>query len=187
MEEVKAEVEDGPGHGLAIDEDVLFDEVPAAWTHKEDGNLVVELVLLLRGGVSEGNRAADGVAQVELAFEEIVPQRRAGIFKVGHEDLGAGVEGVDDHFAIDRAGDLDAAIHEVGGQRSDGPCGLANLFCVGKKIGLFAGIDALLAFVTRREQIFAARIEGALADSTMNAIASGVRISAKLSLTGAST
>ena len=122
----------------------------------------LSLYCFCRGGVGVGDGAADGVAQIDLAFEQVVPERRAGVFEVGHEDFGAGVEGVDDHLAIDGAGDFDAAIHEVGGQRGNGPCGFANVFCVGEEVRLFAGVNALLPLMTRGKQCFAARVEGAL-------------------------
>ena len=47
VKEVEAEVEDGAGHGLAVDEDMLLDEMPTAGANEEDGDFVVELVLLL--------------------------------------------------------------------------------------------------------------------------------------------
>src|SRR5580693_6596158 len=46
VEEVEAEVEDGAGHGLAVDEDMALFEVPSARADKEDGRFVAELVLL---------------------------------------------------------------------------------------------------------------------------------------------
>ena len=59
VEEVEAEVEEGAGHGLAVDEHVALFEVPAAGADEEDGGLVVELVLLSGGGVGVGDGAAD--------------------------------------------------------------------------------------------------------------------------------
>ena len=162
VEEVEAEVEDGAGHGLAIDEHVPLFQMPAAGADKEHGDFVVELVLLLRDGVGIGDGAADGVAQIDLAVEQVVPGGSARVLKVGHEDLGAGVERVDDHLAIDGPGNLNAAVQDVGGQRRDRPCGFADISRLGEEIGLLAGIESLLPFVPRGEQLFAARVEGAL-------------------------
>ena len=131
-------------------------EVPAARADEEDGGLVVELVTLSGGRVVEGDGAADGVAQVELAVEQVLPGGRGGVFEVGHEDLRAGVERVDDHLAIDRAGDLDAAVEQVGGQRRDGPVGVADVRGLGQEVGLLAGVERGLALDARGEQFLAA-------------------------------
>ncbi len=130
VEEVEAEVEEGAGHGFAVDDDVALFEVPAARADEEHGGVVDEGVVLVGGGVVEGDGAADGVDEVELAVEEVLPGGRGGVFEVGHEDARAGVEGVDDHLAVDGAGDLDAAVLEVGGDGRDGPFGFADLACL---------------------------------------------------------
>ena len=48
------------------------------------------------------------------------------------------------------------------GSGRNGPGGLANFAGFGEKVGPFAGVEALLALVTRVEQRFAATVEGAL-------------------------
>ena len=115
--------------------------MPAARADEEDGGVVDELVTLFGGGVVEGDGAADGVAQVELAVEQVVPGGRGGVLEVGHEDLGAGVERVDDHLAVDGAGDLDAAVLEVGGDGRDGPRGFANLARFREEVGADSGVE----------------------------------------------
>ena len=97
-----------------------------------------------------------------LAVDQVVPGGRVGVFEVGHEDLGAGVERVDDHLAVDGAGDLDAAVEQVGGQRRDGPFGVADVRGFGEEVGLVAGVESFLALVAGVEQLFAAGVEGAL-------------------------
>ncbi len=87
VEGVEAEVEERTGHGLAVDQHVALFEVPAAGADEEDGGVVDELVALFGGGVFERDGAADGVAEVELAVEEIVPGGGGGVLEVGHEDL----------------------------------------------------------------------------------------------------
>ena len=88
---------------------MLFDQVPAARAHQQGRQVFAELIVLaLR--VCETDRADDGVAEIDLAFEIVVPSRRMGVLKVGHEDTRARVKSVDDHLAVDRAGDLDAAV-----------------------------------------------------------------------------
>ncbi len=116
-------------------------KVPAAGADEEDGGVVDESVVLFGGGIGVGDGAADGVAEVELAVEEVFPGGGGGVFEVGHEDAGAGVEGVDDHLAIDGAGDLDAAVLQVGGEGGDGPLGGADVGGFGKEVGAGAGVD----------------------------------------------
>ena len=86
----------------------------------------------------------------------------AGVLEVGHEDLGAGVERVDDHLAIDGPGDFDAAVMKIGGNRRDGPFGLADGAGFGEEVGLFAGVEALLPFLAGLQQLLAARVERAV-------------------------
>ena len=162
VEGVEAEVEEGAGHGFAVDEHVALFEVPAAGADEEDGGRVVEFVTLFGGRVFEGDGAADGVAQVELAVEQVVPGGRGGVLEVGHEDLGAGVEGVDDHLAVDGAGDLDAAVEQVGGDGRDGPLGVADVLGLGQEVGLLAGVERGLAGDAGGEQFLAAGVEAAL-------------------------
>ena len=69
------------------------------------------------GPLLEGDRAADGVVEVVLAVDQVRPRGRGRVLEVGHEDRRAGVERVDDHLAVDRARDLDAAVEEEGRHR----------------------------------------------------------------------
>jgi hypothetical protein len=70
----RREVEDAAGDALAIDQHVLFVEVPAARTDLQGGDLVVELVFLA-GFVLERQFAADGLVEVDLALDLVVPVR----------------------------------------------------------------------------------------------------------------
>ena len=97
-----------------------------------------------------------------MAFDVVSPRRRIRVFEIGHEDVRAGIERIDDHLAIDGAGDLDAAVLEVTRDRRDAPVALANLFRIGKEVRQFAGVEALLALLAFGEQLFASRIEFAL-------------------------
>ncbi len=162
MEEVEAEVEERAGDEFAIDDEVALFEVPAAWAHEEDGGVFDERVVLVRGGVVEGDGPADGVDEIELAVEEVFPGGCGGVFEVGHEDACAGVEGVDDHLAVDRAGNLDAAVLEVSGDGCDGPWGFADLASRGEEVRADSSVKLLLASDTRGEQLLAARVELAL-------------------------
>ncbi len=82
--------------------------------------LFVEPVGLAFGG-REREVAAHRVHQVGLALDEIGPGRAQRILEVRHEDVGAGVERIDDHLALGRSRDLDAPVEEVLRNRGDSP------------------------------------------------------------------
>ena len=124
--EVDAEVEEPRRDVLAVDLDVALLQVPAARTDEEHGDLVVQRVALL--ALLERDRPLDRVREVLLAADDVLPGRRVRVLEVGHVDPSAGVEGVDDHLPIARrAGDLDAAVLEVGRDGRDTPVAFANL------------------------------------------------------------
>ena len=125
MEEREPEVEEARRDRLAIHEDVPLGQVPAARAHDQRRRLLAERVRLLRG--LEADRPAHGVAQVRLALDDVRPRRRARVLEVGHEDACAGVQRVDHHLPVDRAGDLAAPVAEVGRRGRDRPVGLAHL------------------------------------------------------------
>ena len=93
--------------------------MPAARAHEERRRALAERVVLAAFGLDVADGAADGVRQVDLALDQVVPRRRGRVLEVRHEDVRARVERVDDHLAVDRAGDLDAAIER--GRRAAAP------------------------------------------------------------------
>ena len=107
--EVEPGVDEGARDRLAVDAHVLLDQVPAARAHEQRRDLVAELVLapVVAG---ELDRALDRVGQVDLALDDVGPRRRQRVLEVGHEPARARVQRVDDHLAVDRAGDLDAPV-----------------------------------------------------------------------------
>ena len=114
VEEVQAEVDQRADDGGAVDHEVLLVEVPAAGAHHDGGETPVgaqRVLLALR--VREGDGPADRVAEVDLAADHVVPVGSTRVLHVGQPDPGAGVEGVDRHLAVGRAGHLDAAVDEV--------------------------------------------------------------------------
>jgi hypothetical protein len=161
VEEHQREIENAAGDALTVDSHVLFVEVPAARADLQRGDLVVELVFLA-GFVLEAQLAADGLVQVDLALDLVVPLRAVGILEVGHVGIGARVVGVDDHLGFDRAGDFDAAALQGLGQRRDLPVAFADVLGLGQEVGHFAGIDAGLALDALLQQFLAARLEGAV-------------------------
>ena len=138
------------------------EQMPAARAHEQHRGLVVQRVMPPGCRIVEGDRAAHRVAQVDLAFDQVVPGRRGGVLEVGHEDIGAAVERVDHHLAVGRAGDLDPAIVEVARDRRHPPVAIADRLGLGQKIGLPAGIEPLLDCSAAAEQTPPLRTEFAL-------------------------
>jgi len=99
------------------------------------------------------------VLQVGLAFDHVGENGRGRVLEIGHEDLGAGIERIDDHLAIDRTGDLDPAVEKVVRDLGDGPVAFSYGLCLGEKIGQLAGVEIFLAPHAPRQQIQAPSIE----------------------------
>ncbi|MNM75117.1 hypothetical protein D3C81_868900 [compost metagenome] len=160
VEQEQREIEDAARDALAVDGDVLFVQVPAARTHLQRGDLVVQLVLLaLR---FQGQRAAHGGLQVDLALQLVVPVGGVGVLEVGHVAVSARVEGVDHHLGFDRAGDFHAAAFQRLGHRGNLPVAFADALGFRQEIGDFAGVQALGALDARGQQFLTARLEGAV-------------------------
>ena len=159
VEEVQREVEDAARYRLAVDQDVLFVEVPAARARDEHRGLVVQRVAL--AALLEGDRAAHGVAQIDLPVDHVEPGRAVGVLEIRHEGGGARVERVDHHLAVGRPGDLDTAVEHVLGLRRDRPIRLTQRLGLGQEIGKFAGVEGLLPRGARGEQRLAMRLEPA--------------------------
>src|SRR6266540_3787229 len=152
VEEVEAEVHQAAGGGLAVDQHVLLGQVPAARADQQHGHLVVEPVLPALRAL-EGDGALDGLDQVRLAGEHVLPGRRVGVLEIGHEDLRARVERVDEHLAVGRAGDLDAAVGQVRRQRGDPPVAGAHALGGGQEAGQLTGVERLLAAAAPLQQL----------------------------------
>ena len=121
--------------------------------NEERRRAIAELVGLAGFGRHVADGVPNGIHQVDVALEKVVPGRRGGVLEVGHEDVGARVEGVDDHLAVDRPGDLDATVGEIGGQRRHGPRALAHLARLGKEGRTLAAIERLLPHLARSKKV----------------------------------
>ena len=159
-EEVEAEVEQARRHRRAVDLEVPLLQVPAARPHEQGRRLLVQAVLLLAG--IELDRAVERVREVDLALDAVLPGRRVRVLEVGHEHLRARVERVDHHLPVDRAGDLDAAVLQLGRDRRDAPVALADLLRLGEEVGQLAVAQPLRPLVPRVEQLAPPRAEPAL-------------------------
>ncbi len=122
VEEVQAEVHDAAGHGCAVDDHVLLGQVPAAGADHDGGQFAggAELVFLALGA-GEVDPAFQRVREVQLALDDVAPGGGGGVFHVREPHLRAGVQRVDGHFLVHRAGDFHAAVLQARGRGSDAP------------------------------------------------------------------
>ena len=181
MKEVKTEIEQRTGDGLAIHQEMLFHQMPAARPHQQRRHLGIEVVALALGtDVADG--ALDRVAQIELAFEIVLPGGRIRILEIRHEDVGAGVQRIDDHLAVDRARDLDTAVEQVVRNGRDGPFGFADAGGFGEEVGQLAGVDLLLAGAAAGQKLAGGVLQTRGPVLVRKWLASGVRICVSTSL-----
>ena len=160
MEHEQREVEDAAVHALAVDQDVLFVQMPAARPHLQCRDLVVQLVAL--AVLLERERAANRAAEVNLALDLVLPRRRIRILEIGHVAVSARIERVDHHLGFHRTGDLHAAAFQRLRQRCDFPVAFADVLRFRQEVRPLASIKAFGALGTGGEQLLAARLEGAV-------------------------
>ena len=126
-EDIEAEIEQAAGDRLAVDDQMVLRQMPAARAHQEDGRLGGELVFLAAHRVGEVDLVGPAVLEVDLALDLVGPGRRVGVLEIRHEDLGAGIQRIDHHLAVGRPGDLDPPVQQVGGDRRDFPVAVAHM------------------------------------------------------------
>jgi len=141
VEEVHPEVEERPGDGPAVDDEVRLGEVPPPRAHEQHRRARLQRVPLPARGVLERDRAADRVGEVRLPLDLVAPRGGVRVLEVGHEGLRARVQRVDDHLAVDGAGDLDAAVEEVARERGDLPVSGADVRGGGEEVRELAGVE----------------------------------------------
>ena len=161
VEEEEPEVEERGGHRAPppVHGDVLLVEMPTARPHHQRRRARREGVAFPLGA-RERDRAADGVPQVDLPLEVVAPRRGVRVLEVRHVDPRARVEGVDDHLAVHRPRDLDAAVRQIGGDRRDAPARFAEASSLGQEVRQRTGVEPPLPLHASREQRLAARLEG---------------------------
>ena len=136
--------------------------MPAARTDDEHRRLVAELVGLAGLRVGEVDLPGPAILQVDLALDHVGPDRRGRILEIGHEDPGAGIQRVDDHLAVDRAGDLDAAVLKIGRDRRDLPVAGADRSRLGQEVRQAAIVEEHLPLLAEFEQRAPVGIEPAM-------------------------
>ena len=137
---------------------MLFVQVPSARPHHQRRQLGAQLILLsFRTLVPD--RSTNRVPQILLSFNIVAPGRRIRVLEIRHENIGARVQRVDDHLAIDRSGNFHAAIQQVLRNRRHLPLALANFGRLRQKIRELAVIDFLLHGSPPRQQFLPPRFE----------------------------
>jgi hypothetical protein len=105
-------------------------------------------------------RIASG--QVLLALDHVGPGGRRGILAIRHEHVGAAVERVDDHLAVDGPGDLDAAVEDVLGQRRHLPVARPHGGGLGQEVRRPAAVELRLDLLAAGQQLEPAAVESTL-------------------------
>ncbi len=136
--------------------------MPAARPHDERRPLLARRVALAGLRLDVGQFSGPVILEIDLAFDQVRPGRRGGVLEIGHIDVGAGIECVDHHLAVDRPGELDAAVLQILGDRRDLPVAVAHLLRLGKEIGQLAGVEAPLPLAPAREQALPRGVEAAV-------------------------
>ena len=136
--------------------------MPAARADEQHRGLVVQRIMPAGVGVVELDRPAHRIEQIGLALDHVVPGGRVGILEISHEHARPAIERVDHHLAVGRAGDLDAPIADVVGDRRHPPVAVADRLGFGQEIGFPSAVEALLDFGAAVEKAAALGAEFAL-------------------------
>src|SRR5271169_3345383 len=95
-------------------------------------------------GIVEGNGSAHRVVQIRLALDQVVPGRCVRVLEIGHVNAGPAIQCVDHHLAVDRAGDLGAAVLDVAWDWGYPPIAVADRLGLGGEVGLPASVEPVL-------------------------------------------
>jgi hypothetical protein len=144
MPGIESEIEQGTRDRLAPNRDMTFNEVPASWANDQHCRVLTDYIFFAGRGIAEMKLSQPSVAQVDLALDQLVPSGCGRILEIGHEDLGAAIQGVDDHLRVGRPGNFDAAIVEIGGDRSDFPVRFADVTRFRQEVGKLTTVETLL-------------------------------------------
>ena len=110
-------------------------------------------------GVSSEISRRTASRHVPLPLDDVLPGRRVRVLEVGHEDARARVERVDHHLAVDRAGDLAAAVAEIGRGLGDPPLAVADVRRLRQEARQRARVELELPLVPPLEQLAPPRIQ----------------------------
>jgi hypothetical protein len=157
VKERQREIKERPRDALAVHRHVPLLQMPAARADEEGRHGVVQPIAF--PPAVKGDGAPDRVLQIDLTLHLVAPARGARVLEVGHVGIGARVQRVDHHLALDGAGDLHTPPLERRRQGRDAPLALADGARAGQELRHLTGIDALLALRTGREQRTPVRLE----------------------------
>ena len=108
----------------------------------------------------KGQAAVDGLAQVGLTFDHVLPGWGIRILKIRHKNTGPGIERVDQHLAVRGASDFDTAFLKICRGGCNFPIQVAaHVRCVREKSGQNPGVDLYLPVGAALEQFGAAAVE----------------------------
>lgn len=79
VEEVEAKVEKGTGDGRPVDVEVLLVQVPASGATDQGGKRAVGAELVVLFANLEVDLVPDGIVQIDLAVDDVVPRWRRGV------------------------------------------------------------------------------------------------------------
>jgi hypothetical protein len=82
MEKMNSKIEDAAGDLLAVDQDVLLVQVPAARSRHQYRGPVVQFVLF--SFLVEGNGAAHRIAQLDMTADHVMPRWGGCVLEVRH-------------------------------------------------------------------------------------------------------
>ena len=83
MEKVKPKIKQAGRYGLAVNADVVFGQVPASGAHHQGSRFLIEGVLLAVW-IGKGDAAVNGIAQIDLPLNNVIPGWGGRVFKIGH-------------------------------------------------------------------------------------------------------
>ena len=138
---------------------MLLGQVPAAYPKHEQGVLLLDLVMFAVG-IGEFEAASVVVVDVLLAFQGLPPGWGVRVFKIRHEDFGAGIERVDHHFAVYGASNLYSPILHLRRDGGDAPVAIPHCYGLGEEVeALAASVDCGLALLAAAQELDPTRVE----------------------------
>mmetsp|Transcript_17165 Transcript_17165/g.41779 ORF Transcript_17165/g.41779 Transcript_17165/m.41779 type:complete len:234 (+) Transcript_17165:3508-4209(+) len=159
MEQIESKVKDGTGCKFSVNSDMCFVQVPSSRSDKQYCCLLTQRIVFPSTGTGVGNTSFHGISQVELAFNQILPGWRCGIFKVGHVNTCSRVESIDYHLSVDRTSDFHSSILNIGWDRGTFPTRVLNGRNV-QKLGSVASVKLFGPLLSSAEQVLTTFVEG---------------------------
>ena len=80
------------------------------------------------------NRAGHGIHEIELPLNHRLPGRCQAVFEISHVTLHRGIQRINHHLALDRPGDFNTTIPEIGWNAADRPEPVANMLRIRQKV-----------------------------------------------------